>query len=691
MIGTTPVALCAMACRGAARDSSWARRMAIGAVLIAVALSVLSSEGLAACSPPAGNNVSATCTGTTNNQNGTNGYGTGAETGLTVNVVNGASLVGTNNGIAASTVTVTNAGTISGTVIAGINTVSATVTNSGTISGNSFGIFALTTATVTNSGTILGRNVAGIVADTNATVTNSGTISGGMFGIEAVTTATVTNSGTVSGGQFGIFAGGTAIVTNSGTISGTGPNSFGIQAANAMVTNFGTISGSTGIFSVGAATVTNSGTIIGTAGPALQFSGAADTLTLLPGSKIIGAINLGGGGDTINFRTGNQNLTFDTLAGATVTSNVPFVVSGNRAVTIDPTTFGMADRVVMDFTRAISGIIDDRTGETASLTGGILGFAPVGTAAAGIEDPLAHFAGNAYAASEAVVFKNPTASTADGAAIWARGFGGERIQRADGSTLGGTDNFYGGAIGFDRMVRSDLRLGGFIGGGNTSLIVDQNAGSANSNIVFGGLYGRYDLGAAFLKFGLLGGYTANTTSRNINNNLAAGGLETATASFGGWFASPEIAYGYHYRLANNWTLTPAARLRYVAAEFDGSTESGSTADLTVASRTAQNIEERGDLTLAKTTSYDFGQSSISLLVGVLGLQRVGDATVNTILLGQSLAFATPGKNDVAGVYAGAGFDWRTRSGWSFFASGDFLVMTDSSTVITGKGGVKLAF
>jgi hypothetical protein len=111
----------------------------------------------------------------------------------------------------------------------------------------------------------------------------------------------------------------------------------------------------------------------------------------------------------------------------------------------------------------------------------------------------------------------------------------------------------------------------------------------------------------------------------------------------------------------------------------------------VVGRTAQNIEERGDLTLAKTTPYDFGQSSLSLLVGVLGLQRVGDATVNTILLGQSLAFATPGKNDVAGVYAGAGFDWRTRSGWSFFASGDFLVMTDSSTVITGKGGVKLAF
>ena len=59
---------------------------------------------------------------------------------------------------------------------------------------------------------------------------------------------------------------------------------------------------------------------------------------MLPGSKIIGPINLGGGGDTVNFRGGNHNLTFDTLAGATVTG-APFVVVGNRAVAIDPSIF----------------------------------------------------------------------------------------------------------------------------------------------------------------------------------------------------------------------------------------------------------------------------------------------------------------------------------------------------------------
>ncbi len=520
------------AASGGAAQGWWCTApSALAAVLMALALPALPNEASAACAPPAGNNVTATCTGATNNQNGTNGYGTGAETGLTVSVVNGASVVGTNNGIAASTVTVTNAGTITGTVIAGLNVGSTTVTNAGTISGGSFGIFATGSATVTNSGTILGRAVNGISAITFATVNNSGTISGGVLGISGANMATVTNSGTVSGGQFGIVSGGTALVTNSGTILGTGTGSFEIQGGNAIVVNSGLISASTGISSAAAAAnVINSGTIIGTGGIALQFSAAADTLTILPGSKIIGAINLGGGGDTVNFRTGNQNLTFDTLARATVTSNVPFVVSGNRAVTIDPTSLAASDRIVVDFTREISGLVSGRLNEAAANRGsGVSAFAP---SALG---PADQFAGSAfgsfdpipalgYAPSDAVVFKNPTMTRPDGSAVWAKGFYGQVTQDAQGPLLRTQTSLYGGAIGFDTLLRPDLRLGVVIGGGATNKSIDLNMGGADSNIVFGGAYGRYNLGAAFFDASLLVGGSHNSATRNnINNNLAPGG------------------------------------------------------------------------------------------------------------------------------------------------------------------------
>ena len=108
-----------------------------------------------------------------------------------------------------------------------------------------------------------------------------------------------------------------------------------------------------------------------------------------------------------------------------------------------------------------------------------------------------------------------------------------------------------------------------------------------------------------------------------------------------------------------WSAFASAREAQSAqAAFDGFTESGSTADMTVPSRTLQNVEERGDLTLTRTLRGDFGQSSISLYGGALGLQRTGDATLNAILLGQSLAFATPGRSSITGAYVGGGADWR---------------------------------
>jgi uncharacterized protein with beta-barrel porin domain len=111
--------------------------------------------------------------------------------------------------------------------------------------------------------------------------------------------------------------------------------------------------------------------------------------------------------------------------------------------------------------------------------------------------------------------------------------------------------------------------------------IDLNSGSGTSDIVFRSLWPE-GFWPAFVDLALLGGHTGNRTPRNVNNNLLANGLKVATASFGGWFVSPEIAAGYRYDVLPGWTLTPAARLRYLAASYDGFTESGSTANLSAA-------------------------------------------------------------------------------------------------------------
>jgi outer membrane autotransporter protein len=602
----------------------------------------------------------------------------------TANVTNSGSISGA-RGIFATTANVTNSGTISGT--RGIDATTANVTNSGTISGSLEGINAVT-ASVINSGTITG-GPRGIVTTGIASVINSGTVTATTgIGIQSLTTANVTNSGTISGAVFGISAD-TANVSNSGTISG----GDGIAAGIANVGNSGTISGTDfGIRAVTTASVTNSGTISGGIA-ALQFAGNPDTLTLLAGSRIIGAINLAGGGDTVNFRGGNHNLTFDTLAGARVTGTTPFAVSGNRAVAVDPTPFAMTDRNLMDVSRTVAAVIPEI--DTAASPGGApLAFAAAGRSAADVVGDAfaAAMPGLAYAGETAV---NPTAVYAGGTAVWARGFVGKRVQQGDGTLLRTENTFYGGMLGADWQAGPNLRVGVFAGGGEAKSSLDLNYGDTKSTLVFGGAYARYRLASAFLHLTVQGGHSGNDTRRQINNNLVPGGIETATASFSGWYATPEAHLGFHHALGiwggASYTLTPSLRLRYLYASFDGYTESGSTANLTVGTRSVQDFEERGELKFTRTQAFGATAAiATSIYGGVLAVQRVGDSTVDAALLGQAIPFATPGEDNVWGGYGGVGLAWHAER-ITVFGAAEYTALSDDSSIVSGRAGLRVAF
>jgi hypothetical protein len=130
-------------------------------------------------------------------------------------------------------------------------------------------------------------------------------------------------------------------------------------------------------------------------------------------------------------------------------------------------------------------------------------------------------------------------------------------------------------------------------------------------------------------------------------------------------------------------------LRYVAGFFDGYTETGSTANLTVASRTIQDFEQRGEFRLTRATSAGPDLLLTSVYVGVLGIERLGDTTVNTVLLGANLPFVTTGRNTVAGRVGG--LEWRTREGISFFGAAEAIRMSDQSTVVSARGGIRAAW
>jgi outer membrane autotransporter protein len=261
--------------------------------------------------------------------------------------------------------------------------------------------------------------------------------------------------------------------------------------------------------------------------------------------------------------------------------------------------------------------------------------------------------------------------------------------------LRNVSNFFGGAMGMDKALSPNLRIGGFIGAGSTRTSIELNSGDTDSNLGFGGLYARYLWGASFLHAAVQGGGSRNDTTRNINNNLVAGGLETAKASFNGWYVSPELTLGHRIALGHVWgaqhILTPSLQVRYLYGAFNGYTESGSTANLTVNRQTVQSFEERAELKLTRVTLLNpYSALLVHLTGGALGTQRVGSNTVDAVLLGQEIPFATPGKYDVWGGYGGLGMEFR-HANVAVFGAAEYLALNDNSSVVSGRAGLRVAF
>jgi uncharacterized protein with beta-barrel porin domain len=363
------------------------------------------------CTPASGNHVTAVCTGITINQaggapgtsGGTSGYGTGAETGLTVTVASGASVTGTTYGVIYSTGTLTNAGTISGGIFGG-----GTVTNYGTISGLNGILSGNGSSYVTNSGTISVLN-AGITilvfGGSTATVNNSGTISGGNFGIDIAygQSVTVFNSGTITGavaiqlvgagstltlGPSSVISG-NVLETGTLQLGGVGTGSFdasaiGPAAQYQNVDTFNKVGSSiwtlTGTSSFTGPVNVNGGTLIVNGDISSSSSVTVNPGGSLAGTGIVSSTTVNGGtlapGNSIGTLTVRGNLVFTTAASYLV--EVSGITAGRTNVTGTATLGGGAVNVLFGPTVAKQYTILNAAGGVSGTFGSFAANLPAG-------------------------------------------------------------------------------------------------------------------------------------------------------------------------------------------------------------------------------------------------------------------------------------------------------------------------
>jgi T5SS/PEP-CTERM-associated repeat protein len=101
--------------------------------------------------------------------------------------------------------------------------------------------------------------------------------------------------------------------------------------------------------------------------------------------------------------------------------------------------------------------------------------------------------------------------------VWAAGYGG--TQSTDGNaTVGSNDvtsKIFGAAAGFDYRLSPQTLVGFSLGGAGTKYDLANGLGSGRSEMFQAGVYGRHDIGAAYLAGALAYGWQDVTTDRNV--------------------------------------------------------------------------------------------------------------------------------------------------------------------------------
>ena len=444
------------------------------------------------------------------------------------------------------------------------------------------------------------------------------------------------NFGTIDGGSDAIRATGVErfylLNAATGVIKGRFGSSLDVIATgDVIVENYGRMESFVSFQS--AARMLNAGYVytLGTSGGALDLyqrgyientflTVGGNNLYIEPGASFGSSVEFNNTSDnTIYFAPGSYTMAVKGFA-----EEANDVTLYNRyqslVVTGDPADEAVLDVVQTNGASALPGAIGLQIGAISDIIGGI---APQGGQSGGSEGTLAYASAPALTGAAAAVTDLAGAGQGDATRFfWLHGFGGGGRDRANLM-----DTTHAGLVtGYE--IRDGAMRAGFLGGiGQLSNDAPSRTGSVDADTAFAGAYyggqhGAYNVDALIIA----GGLRAETI-RGVN----AG--DSATGSYDGWYVAPELAVSRTLALADGWSVTPGARLRYVGTWLEGYAETGSVQNVSYDDRASHVVEGSLEVKLGKSQDFSNGMAlRVDLTAALVESLNLGDRRFDATLV-----------------------------------------------------------
>lgn len=619
-------------------------------------------------------------------------------------------------GAGANTLALTNAGTIAGTIVAGVGANdTATITSTGgTIGGGANAITATagnTDVALTNTAVTGAVNIGSNTGSTLALNTGSSIVG-------AVTTGDAAQTVTFNGGSVtGDIGGAGAIAVTANTIMGGNFNNTGAVAISAGTLTFGntarTVNGAltltgTGGVNFGTAAHTGSADILSTAGATNTISTSIGSSNSIGHLTSNAAHNIAAGtGLNISVGTNvhvDNGTNFTVIDSGSASTYGAMTITDNSAL-LSFTQVGDANDLIIQAARAAMstvttaenssvGAVLDAIGTANTDTGNMtLLLSAIDNASSAQEvnnllsaaspqadnslsQSVLSATGQSFNVTEARLGQARSGSGAGASsgnpngdnAVWIEGLGATVNQGTRKGVLGYDADTYGVAIGADKKVGTNFRVGVSASYANSQIDSKSISRETEVDTYQANLYAGYERGNYFAN-GMLGfAWNEYDTTRVIP------GVAVADGSTDGQTYLARLGGGYDHKVRDSkLTITPNASLTYAHNIVDSYTETG--AGVLNLNVDTDNIDMlQGKLGVDFGYEYKTPNTSIrpEIRLGVLH-DIIGDEQATTSsFTGVGTSFSTNGA-DVAktSFVAGAGVDLVRNNGLTLSADYDY--------------------